>query len=69
MVSTTKARPEESVGRPRTSETMYETARPLDEGSAGLAVGVQVVAAQGREDRVLAVMQALAPEQKPSGTW
>ena len=40
-------------------EKMYATARLIDEGSARLPVGVQVIAEPNREDRVLAVMQAL----------
>ena len=59
VVSTATVREAETSSRPRSRETMFETARAIDEGSAGLHIGVQVVAQPGREDRVLAVMRAL----------
>jgi len=63
VVSTTTVRADETATRPRTRETMFETARTIDAGSAGLRVGVQVAAEPGREDRVLAVMRALDAAQ------
>lgn len=59
VVSIGTVRQEETSDRARSREKMYETARLIDEGSAGLPVGVQVVARPGREDQVLAVMRAL----------
>jgi Asp-tRNA(Asn)/Glu-tRNA(Gln) amidotransferase A subunit family amidase len=59
VVSTTTVRDGETTGRRRSREKMANTARLIDEGSVGLPVGVQVVAAPGREDQVLAVMHAL----------
>ena len=38
---------------------MLDAARAIDEGSDGLPVGVEVAAGPGREDLVLAVMEAL----------
>jgi len=65
VVSTATVREDETSSRPRSRETMFETARAIDEGSAGLRIGVQVVAEPGRDDRVLAVMQALDESATP----
>jgi fatty acid amide hydrolase len=59
VVSTTSVRQEEVGTRPHSREKMLETARSIDEGSAGLPCGVQVAAGAGREDDVLSVMAAL----------
>ena len=58
-VAVTRVRPEEEAGRPPARDRVEETARRVDEGSTGLPVGVQVAARPGRDDLVLAVMQAL----------
>jgi len=58
-VTTTRVRDDETSQRPESREKMARAARAVDEGSAGLPVGVQVVAKPGGEDRVLAVMQEL----------
>jgi hypothetical protein len=55
----TSVREDETSGRPHGREKMFDIARVIDMGSAGLPVGVQVVAGPGREHRALAVMQAL----------
>ncbi|MEP6972693.1 MAG: amidase family protein [Actinomycetota bacterium] len=59
VISTTTVRGEETTSRPRSREKMLDVARVIDEGSAGLPIGVQVVARPNREDQVLAIMQAL----------
>lgn len=59
VVSTTKVRPSEECDRKVTKDIADITARAVEEGSAGLPVGVQVVARHWREDIVLAVMAAL----------
>jgi Asp-tRNA(Asn)/Glu-tRNA(Gln) amidotransferase A subunit family amidase len=59
VVSTATVREDETPSRPHSRETMFETARAIDAGSAGMHIGVQVIAQPGREDRVLAVMRAL----------
>ena len=59
VVSTTSVREDETSGRRHSREKMFDTARVIDAGSAGLSVGVQIVAGPGREDHVLAIMQAL----------
>jgi fatty acid amide hydrolase len=51
--------PLEEHDRPPSRDLVERTAREVEEGSAGLPVGVQVVARHWREDRVLAVMAAL----------
>jgi fatty acid amide hydrolase len=59
VVSVTTVRDDETAGRPSSREKMAETAGRVDAGSAGMPVGVQVVAGPNREDRVLTVMLAL----------
>ena len=59
VVAATRVRPDEQVGRPPSPDQVDETARLVDEGSAGLPVGVQVAARPGRDDQVLAVMEML----------
>lgn len=49
----------EECDRPPTRDVVETTARRVEEGSAGLPVGVQVVAPPWREDLVLAGMAAL----------
>jgi fatty acid amide hydrolase len=69
VISTTTVGESETEERARSREKMANTARLIDEGSAGLPTGVQVVGAPGREDQVLTVMQVLqesssAPERQ-----
>ncbi len=59
VVPVTRVRPGEESDRPSRSEKTEQAARQVEQGSAGLPVGVQVAAAPWREDRVLAVMAAL----------
>jgi fatty acid amide hydrolase len=59
VVSITKVRPGEESDRKVTKDMADITARAVEQGSAGLPVGVQVVARHWREDIVLAVMAAL----------
>jgi len=59
VVSITKVRPDEESDRVVTRDIADITARSVEQGSAGLPVGVQVVARHWREDVVLAVMGAL----------
>ncbi len=59
VVSITRVRPDEESDRKVTRDTADITARAVEQGSAGLPVGVQVVARHWREDIVLAVMSAL----------
>jgi fatty acid amide hydrolase len=58
VVPVTTVRPDEAH-RERPADRMEKRAAEVDAGSSGLPVGVQVVAAPWREDRVLAVMMAL----------
>jgi fatty acid amide hydrolase len=70
VVSTATVREDETSGRAASREKMFHIARAIDAGSAGLPVGVQVVAQPGRDDSVLAVMQALeesSTRQRPAG--
>ena len=59
VVSITKVRPGEECDRNVSKDMADITARAVEQGSAGLPVGVQVVARHWREDIVLAVMEAL----------
>ena len=59
VVAATRVKPDEERGRPNSRDQVEETARKVDEGSAGLPVGVQVAARPGRDDLVLAVMAEL----------
>jgi len=59
VVAATRVRPGEESDRRPSRDRADITARQVEEGSAGLPVGVQVVARHWREDIVLAVMAAL----------
>lgn len=58
VVPVTRVRPEEAR-RDRTRDRMEKLAAKVDEGSAGLPVGVQVVARPWREDLCFAAMAAI----------
>ncbi|MGJ5621384.1 amidase [Sulfitobacter sp. MF3-043] len=59
VVSLTNVRPDEESDRVVSRDLADITASAVEQGSAGLPVGVQVVARHWREDIVLAVMSAL----------
>jgi fatty acid amide hydrolase len=59
VVPFTKVRPDEESARPLSNDPMERTARATEEGSAGLPVGVQVIARPWREHVVLSTMTAL----------
>jgi len=59
VVPVTRVRPDEQVHREPCRDTTVRTAIEVERGSAGLPVGVQVIAPPWREDIVLAVMQAI----------
>lgn len=59
VVAATRVRRGEDEGRPGSRDPMDRAARAVDEGSAGLPVGVHVVARPWREDVVLSLMAAL----------
>jgi fatty acid amide hydrolase len=59
VVAATRVRPGEEGGRGWGWDPVVRTARAVEAGSAGLPVGVQVVARPWREDVALAVMAAL----------
>jgi fatty acid amide hydrolase len=59
VVAATRVRLDEQEGRSRSRDEVDEAARKVDQGSAGLPVGVQVIARPGREDLILAVMAEL----------
>jgi fatty acid amide hydrolase len=58
-VPATRVRPGEESDRPRSGDIVERTARAVEHNSAGLPIGVQVVARHWREDIVLALMAAL----------
>ena len=59
VVAATRVKVGEEKGRSASRDLVEETARKVDEASAGLPVGVQVASKPGREDLVLAAMAAL----------
>ena len=61
----TRVRPDEESSRPPSKDPVDAAARLVDRGSAGLPVGVQVVARPWREDVVLAIMGALEVRARP----
>jgi fatty acid amide hydrolase len=59
VVAATMVRPGEESDRPPSKDPAYITAARVENGSAGLPLGVQVVGRPWREDVVLKVMEAL----------
>jgi fatty acid amide hydrolase len=59
VVAATRVRPGEESDRVPGKDALEAAARAVEQGSAGLPVGVQVVARHWREDVALAVMAAL----------
>lgn len=59
VVAATRVKEDEQRGRPASRDQVEETGRKVDEGSAGLPVGVQVAARAGRDDLVLGLMAEL----------
>ncbi len=59
VVPVTRVREDEQVGRPVSKDNVEKAARHVEEGSAGLPVGVQVVARPWREHVALAAMSAI----------
>ncbi len=59
VVAATRVRPGEESDRAASKDPVLRTARAVEQGSAGLPVGVQVVARPWREDVALAIMAAL----------
>lgn len=59
VVPVTRVRVEEEVGRGPSRDRVQKAARPVELGSAGLPVGVQVVARPWREHVALAAMAAI----------
>jgi fatty acid amide hydrolase len=59
VVPLTRVRPGEDSGRPLSRDLVAKTARHVELGSAGLPIGVQVVARPWRDHVALAVMSAL----------
>lgn len=59
VVAATRVRPGEESDRPASRDVSDRAAKNVEIGSAGLPVGVQVVARHWREDVVLALMAAL----------
>lgn len=59
IVPFTKVRPGEEVGRPASKDKMEQAAYRTELGSAGLPIGVQVVARPWQEHQALAAMRCL----------
>ncbi len=65
VVPVTRVRPGEESDRPASRDAALRAAAAVEEGSAGLPVGVQVVARHWREDLVLAAMRAIESQVRP----
>jgi fatty acid amide hydrolase len=59
VVMVTRVRADEESDRPASKDTAERTARASEEGSAGLPIGVQVMARAWRDDVALAAMAAV----------
>jgi fatty acid amide hydrolase len=59
IVPFTRVRADEAVGRAPSKDKMLQTAYDVEQGSAGLPIGVQVAARPWREHVALAVMSAI----------
>lgn len=59
VVQLTRVRADEEGGRQPSRDVVEETARKIEQGSAGLPIGVQIVARPWREHIALAVMSAI----------
>ncbi|MGD8398327.1 MAG: amidase family protein, partial [Anaerolineae bacterium] len=68
-VAATRVQPGEESDRAPSRDAADKTARRVEENSAGLPVGVQVVGRHWREDVVLAVMAALEQHFQASGSY
>ena len=64
MVPVTRVRAGEETSRPQTKDMAERTARASEEGSAGLPIGVQVMARPWREHVALAAMAAIEAAAK-----
>jgi fatty acid amide hydrolase len=64
VVPWTTVHPGEETDRPRSWDAAQRTAKKVEQGSAGLPVGVQIMARPWREDVVLAVMAALEEQSE-----
>jgi len=65
----TRVRAAEEIGRRPTRDRVEATALESERGSAGLPVGVQVVARPGREDVAFAIMAAIETVAKSQGDF
>jgi fatty acid amide hydrolase len=68
-VAATRVQPDEESDRAPSRDPVDRTARMVEENSAGLPVGVQVVGRHWREDVVLAVMAALEQDFRATGSY
>lgn len=67
VVAASRVRPGEETDRPHSLDLMERTALRVEAGSAGLPVGVQVVAPHWRDETALAVMAALEEHFRAAG--
>jgi fatty acid amide hydrolase len=68
-VAATRVQPGEESDRAQSRDPVDKTARRVEDNSAGLPVGVQVVGRHWREDVVLAVMAALEEDFRANGSY
>jgi fatty acid amide hydrolase len=65
VVPVTRVREDEQVGRGGSGDMVEKVALQVEQGSAGLPIGVQVVARPWREHVALAAMYAIEQAAKP----
>jgi fatty acid amide hydrolase len=59
VVAVTRVRPDEQAGRAPSRDMVHAAANKVERDSAGLPIGVQLIARPWREDVALAAMQAI----------
>lgn len=64
VVTVTRVRAGEESGRPDSRDLVEKAARKVEAGSAGLPVGVQVIARHWREEVALALMNAIVSQAR-----
>jgi fatty acid amide hydrolase len=69
VVPVTRVRDDETSSKRGTIDTVEKTARAVEKGSAGLPLGVQVIARHWREDIVLAAMAAIEAQVRDTPTY
>lgn len=65
VVPVSRVRADETTARPGTRDAVFKVAAAVDEGSAGLPVGVQVASRAGHDEVALAILRAIESGVSP----